>query len=202
MTHRENTAQGPDPLFHSSSGHMRLSLEPDPSVPCAVLSPQHLKHVQGAASVSARPMLLPRVRHREVSSPMNRRHILLRQFFFEGMLAVLSVQGNSSNGDPSLAYLDQSTSLLAHRRPLISPPADQLLAGLTPADTTHICSPEQTSQAKTALRKGSRRVSLQNWQETGQMKKPHLRRGLCVIHWGNLGAFVSLHVPGHPPSLS
>lgn len=91
MMHHKNTAHGPDLLFHSSQGHMQVSLEPDPSVPWAMLIPQHLKHVRGASSVSERPTLLPRVRHRKDSSPLGTRHILLWQFFFEGILAVLSV---------------------------------------------------------------------------------------------------------------
>jgi len=90
-------------------------------VPSAVLIRQHLKHVQGASSASERPTLLPRVRHREDLSPTSRRHIPLWQYFFEGILAVLSVESNSSNGDLSLAYLDQPVSLLMPRRPSVFP---------------------------------------------------------------------------------
>lgn len=199
MTHRESTAHGPDLLFHSSSGHMRLSLEPDPSVPCAMLIPQHLKHVQGAASVSARSTLLTRVRHREDLSPMNRRHILLWQCFFEGILAALSVESNSSNRHLSPAYLEQPISLLAPGTPSTFP---QISCWKVSHLQTQPTSVLEIPQAKTALRKGGHMVSLQNWHETGTLKKPHLRRGLHVIHWGNLGALVSLRVHRHPPSLS
>lgn len=89
-------------------------------------------------------MLVPKVRHRENSSPANRRHNLLWQSFFEGILAVLSVEFNSSNGDLSLTYLDQTVSRGTQES--IDIPPDQLLGGLIPADTTHICSAEPPGQ--------------------------------------------------------
>lgn len=90
-------------------------------------------------------------------------------------------------------------SLVAPRRASIFP---QISCWKVSYLQTQLTSVLENPQAKTALRKGSHTVSLQNWQETDKPKKTHLSRGLCVIHWGNMGVLVLLSVLHHPHSQS
>lgn len=111
--------------------------------------------------------------------------------------SVLSVERNSSKGDMSLKYVDQTLSASGE---ILLFPLDLLLGLKTSRHNPHLF--WRSHRQKKSLGKAVVQFPCKTVKRLKTTEATPKKGGFFAVFWGDLGALVSLHVQNQPHSLS